>query len=121
MRLVLGPFPWEVRGVRQLPVLAEILVWWALLPSLWRGLRVGFKRRGRVLNIVIWPVLTTAVLLVLSVGNFGTQLRERLQLIVLVVPCLAFGLALRARRSETTAAIESHEVRPPLAPTMEPA
>ncbi len=97
-RLVIGPFPWQLRGVRQLPGLLEVVAWWILLPSLWGGLRRGWRVGRRRLLVVILPTLTTAVLLSLSIGNFGTQLRERLQVVLLLVPVIALGLAVRRDR-----------------------
>ena len=121
MHLAFGPFPWEIRSVRQVSFLPEMLVWWMLVPSLWRGLRRGYKLHGRLLNIVVLPAVPTAILLILAVGNFGTQLRERLQLIVLLVPCIAFGLALRDRRGDPTAEAHREDAPTPRPMAMGPA
>jgi hypothetical protein len=91
----LGPFPWQVASVRQLPVVPDMLVWWFLLPSLWRGLRESRRRVGRTLLVVVLPAVTTACLLALAVGNFGTAVRERAQVVVILVPVIALGLTLR--------------------------
>jgi hypothetical protein len=41
------------------------------------------------------------------IGNFGTVVRERLQMFILVVPFIAVGLALRkSRRAGTPDAVE---------------
>jgi hypothetical protein len=90
-----GPFPWQIRSLQQLPVLPDMLVWWFLLPSLWRGQREGRRRSGRKMLVVILPALTTACLLALAVGNFGTAVRERSQVIIIVVPVIALGLSQR--------------------------
>ena len=92
---VLGPFPWQISGARQLPVLPDMLVWWALMPSLWRGIRDGRRLVGRRRLVVLLPAFTTACLLSLAVGNFGTLVRERLQIVVLVAPVIALGLSRR--------------------------
>lgn len=100
VNFMLGPFPWQIRGARQLPVLPDMLVWWSLLPSLWRG--VGEARRlvGRRVLVLLLPAFTTACLLSLAVGNFGTLVRERLQVVVLLVPLIALGLSRRGRRNQ---------------------
>ena len=90
-----GPFPWQIRGVRQLPIIPDMLIWWGLLPSLWRGAKEGRRLIGRRMLVLVLPALTTACLLSLAIGNFGTLVRERMQLVVLLIPLIAYGLSLR--------------------------
>ena len=92
---LLGPFPWQIRGARQLPVVPDMLVWWALLPSLWRGIRRSAEQRGRQPLVLLMPALTTTLLLALAVGNFGLLLRERTQVLVLLLPFFCLGLSTR--------------------------
>ena len=92
---MLGPFPWQIRGVRQLPVVPDVLLWWVLLPSLWRGVRAGWGLISRRVLVLILPAFTTACLLSLAIGNFGTLVRERMQVVILVLPFIALGLSLR--------------------------
>jgi len=96
---VLGPFPWQIQGVGQLAMGPDVLVWWFLLPSLWRGLTTGFRTKGRAVLVLVLPALISTVMLALVIGNFGTVVRERAQVVVLLVPFIALGLALRAARS----------------------
>lgn len=93
-----GPYPWQIRGGRQLPVVPDVLCWWALLPSLWRGLRASARSHGRQILVVLMPAFTTSVLLALAIGNFGALLRERTQVVVILLPFLCLGLSLRDRR-----------------------
>jgi hypothetical protein len=90
-----GPYPWQIRGGRQLPVIPDVFCWWALLPSLWRGLRTALRRHGRQVLVLLLPAFTTSVLLALAIGNFGTLLRERTQVVVLLLPFICLGLAVR--------------------------
>lgn len=90
---LLGPYPWQLRGGRQLIALPDVLAWWLLLPSLWRGLRSAVRRRGRAVLVLVLPALVTTALLSLVVGNFGTVVRERNQVVIMAVPLLALGLA----------------------------
>lgn len=96
IEMAFGPFPWQLHGVRQLPALPDVLFWWYLLPSLWRGFRAGRRRaRNRVLALAL-PILTTTPVLALTVGNFGLLERERSQIFIMAVPFIALGLSIRA-------------------------
>jgi hypothetical protein len=117
-RLVVGPFPWQLRGVRQIPGVLEVVVWWTLLPSLWRGLRRGWQVARRRVLVLILPTLTTAAMLSLSIGNYGTQLRERLQVVLLLVPFVALGLAVRQERQALSGAVETSLTMPPRDPAV---
>ena len=102
---LLGPFPWHITGARQLPFVPDMLAWWILLPSLWGGLRASRRLIGRRQLLIVFPVVGTVLFMGLALGNFGTVVRERLQVVVLVVPLIALGLAERkALRAEPDAA-----------------
>jgi hypothetical protein len=45
--------------------------------------------------VLLLPAFTTSVLLALAIGNFGTLLRERTQVAVLLLPFICLGLAVR--------------------------
>jgi hypothetical protein len=109
--LAFGPFPWQVSGLRQLPALADVAVWWCLLPSLWRGSRAARRVLGRRWLILVLPAATTSVLLALALGNFGTIVRERMQIVVLLVPLIAFGLAQRRQPDPAPADSGTRPVR----------
>jgi hypothetical protein len=94
----LGPFPWQLRSASQLAGLPDVLVWWWLLPSLWAGGRLAYRRIGRKVTVLALPTLLASVVLALAVGNFGTLVRERVQVVSLVIPIIALGLAERAAR-----------------------
>jgi hypothetical protein len=89
----LGPFPWDVGGVRQLPALLDAAVLWALLPSLWRGFVGRRRRKMRAAYMLLIPAAILMAMLSLLVANFGTVVRERMQVIVFLVPLIALGLA----------------------------
>lgn len=95
----LGPFPWQITGIGQLATAPDVVVWWLLLPSLWRGLRAGRRLVGRRMGVLILPALMTSIILALALGNFGTVVRERAQIVVLLVPFISLGLAQRDRVS----------------------
>jgi hypothetical protein len=99
----LGPAPWQVRGVRQVPALVDALVWWLLLRYLWRGWFVTKRHKGRSAFVVLLPAVLLIVFLGLIAANFGLIVRERQQVVVIVIPLIAAGLAHR-RMAPTWAA-----------------
>jgi hypothetical protein len=110
---VLGPLPWQIGGGRQLPIIPDMLVWWALLPSLWRGVRGSATQHSRKALVLVMPALSTSVLLALAIGNFGTLLRERTQVFILLLPFFCLGLSMRKDRRS---AADGGEREPILSP-----
>jgi 4-amino-4-deoxy-L-arabinose transferase-like glycosyltransferase len=96
--LLLAPFPWSARGLRQLLTIPEMLVWYALLPALWRGLRHTLRTRARA----ALPILTYAASLTLAYaifqGNVGTAYRQRTQVTMFYFIFMGAGLAEWGRR-----------------------
>jgi hypothetical protein len=95
VQFALGPFPWQVRGIRQIPALLDVAVLWALVPSLRRGFADARRRRRRSAFVLLIPAAIAACMLALLVANFGTVVRERMQVLVLLIPFISLGLALR--------------------------
>lgn len=102
--VTLGPFPWQGGSLRQLAALPDVVVWWWFLPVLWRGYMEARRRLGRRVLAVVLPAVTTWTLLALVISNYGLVSREREQVVVLLVPLLALGLAMRAERRALSAA-----------------
>ena len=100
--LLLGPYPWMIKSSKQAFLLPDLLVWWWLLPATWRGLRAGVRTAGRKTAILLLPAGMIAVALALVIGNFGTTIRERPQVLLLLMPFVALGLSLK-RPSEAHA------------------
>jgi hypothetical protein len=95
-----GPFPWQVRGLRQVPALLEAMCLWALFPSLLRGIRLSFRQEGRRALVLLLPTGALLGMLALFVGNYGTIVRMRVMVLVLLLPFLALGLAARKERRQ---------------------
>lgn len=93
VRLFLGPFPWEVQSVRQMPALLDAFAIWALVPGTLRGLQVSIRRTSRTCLVLLLPPAGLAIVIALVIGNFGTLLRERTQVFVFIVPFIALGVA----------------------------
>ncbi len=102
--ITLGPFPWQGGSARQFASLPDVVVWWWLLPVLWRGYVESRRRIGRRAMAVVLPALTTWTLLALVISNYGLVSRERVQVVVLIAPLLALGLASRAEGDTIDAA-----------------
>ena len=91
--LLAGPFPWQLSGGRQLAILPDLVAWWLLLPLLVRGVRWGWALRGRRLRVIASPASAAGTMLALAVGDFGTLVRERMQIFILLIPFIALGLS----------------------------
>lgn len=104
----LGPFPWQLRSGRQLLALPDVVVWWLLLPSLWRGLRKGWGSVGRRVLPLLVPAVLTSAGLALILSNFGAIVRERMQVILLLLPFVALGLAARDAEPISDSGSEKH-------------
>jgi 4-amino-4-deoxy-L-arabinose transferase-like glycosyltransferase len=107
----LGPLPWEIRGTRQLVAVPDLLAWYFLIPSLVRGSRAAARLAGRQTLTLALPALTITVLLALVVGNYGTIVRERMQILVLTAPVIALGMSLARSRRAAEPELEAPAVR----------
>jgi hypothetical protein len=117
---VAGPFPWQLGSIRELPFAPDMLVWWLLLPSLWRGYWQSKKLIGGRRLVLALPALGTILMLSLVLGNFGTVVRERLQTFIIVVPFIAVGLAMRQARRAGTPDVTEEEPEPVVAGLLQP-
>jgi hypothetical protein len=93
----LGPFPWQIRSVRQLGAVPDVVVLWALIPSVLRAIKQAWRTTPRQLLLLLLPAAALLVLFSLVIGNFGAVVRERMQVIIFAVPLMALGLSLRRR------------------------
>jgi hypothetical protein len=95
--LLFAPFPWAVRGIRQLLTLPETLVWYALWPALLRGLLLTVRSRFRsALPILVFAASLTLAYAVFQ-GNVGTAYRQRTQVTMFYFIFMAAGLVQKRR------------------------
>jgi hypothetical membrane protein len=92
IRFLFGPLPWEITSIRAAPGLAEFFLWLFLIPSLAIGVLAAWRTRLRAAGPILLAVLLLILPLALVSGNYGLALRERMQVIVLLVPFIALGL-----------------------------
>jgi 4-amino-4-deoxy-L-arabinose transferase-like glycosyltransferase len=97
VHFTLGPFPWEISGLRQIPGFLDVLAWWLLIPAFWRGWRMSRSLIRRGAFILVIPALAITLMFSLSVSNFGSVARERPQVLLLLLPLIALGLAHRQK------------------------
>ena len=100
--LLFAPFPWSVRGLRQILTLPETLVWYALWPALIRGLLHTVRHRFRLaLPILVFAASLTCAYAVFQ-GNIGTAYRQRTQVTMFYFIFMAAGL-MQKRRAQAQA------------------
>jgi len=96
--LLFAPFPWMVANLRQVLVLPDVLLWYALVPSLVRGLVAAVKERlGQTLPILVFTA-TLTVAYGLFLGNVGTAYRQRTQIMMFLFLFVAHGMKLKEER-----------------------
>jgi Dolichyl-phosphate-mannose-protein mannosyltransferase len=106
--LLFSPFPWTVSSLRQLLAMPDVLVWYALVPSLIRGL--GSAVRHRLAQAMPILLFTTALTVAYGafLGNAGTAYRQRTQIMMFYFLFVADGMYQKRRRSEQ--AVEEWEL-----------
>jgi hypothetical protein len=98
--LMLAPFPWEMRNLRQAVTLPEVLAWWAMMPLLGWGAWYTIKHRLRTaFPIVIFSALLTIAYSIFQ-SNVGTAYRQRTQIQVFLFMFIAVGWVLFKERRE---------------------
>lgn len=109
--LLFAPFPWMVANLRQMLVLPDVLLWYALVPSLWRGLVATVRERlGQTLPILVFTA-TLTVAYGLFLGNVGTAYRQRTQIMMFLFLFIAHGM--KAKRDEREAGLVDPRTEPP--------
>jgi 4-amino-4-deoxy-L-arabinose transferase-like glycosyltransferase len=98
--LLFAPFPWAITGIRQVLTLPETLVWYALMPSLLRGLRHTVRERLRAaLPILVFAMILTAAYAIFQ-SNVGTAYRQRTQVTMFFFILMGAGIEEKRRQRE---------------------
>jgi hypothetical protein len=98
--LMLAPFPWAVRNLRQAITLPEVLAWWAMMPLLFWGLWYTVKHRLRpAFSILLFSAMLTLAYSIFQ-ANVGTAYRQRTQIQVFLFMFIAVGWVLWKERRE---------------------
>src|SRR5260370_37597811 len=91
------PLPWAIQSRTALLYLPEQIVWYLMLALLPVGLAAGLRRDAPLTALLAAYAVTAAVLVALTSGNVGTQVRHR----GLAVPYLLWFSALGACEAVT--------------------
>lgn len=95
-----GPFPWQLAGARQLVVIPDVIAWWLYVAAIWWSRTAARRIAGRGALVLVIPAITMLGVLSLVVGNYGTLVRERMGVLVLLAPLVALGISVRWPRPE---------------------
>jgi hypothetical protein len=103
--LLFAPFPWAISGLRQIMVLPETLVWYALMPAFVRGTAYALRHQFRaVLPIVVFAASLTGAYALMQ-GNVGTAYRQRTQITMFFYIFMAVGIVEKRRQKEAAASV----------------
>jgi 4-amino-4-deoxy-L-arabinose transferase-like glycosyltransferase len=109
--LLFAPFPWAISGLRQVMVLPETLVWYALMPAFVRGALYAIRHKfGAVLPIVVFAVSLTGAYALMQ-GNVGTAYRQRTQITMFFYIFMAVGIVQKRRQKDALTAVRPRAAR----------
>lgn len=95
-----APFPWQMRSVTQILIFPEMLVWWAMFPFMFIGIKYTIRHRLREsLTFILFSLM---LLLAYSVyqGNIGTIYRQRTQIQIFLLVFVAVGYVVKKEAVE---------------------
>jgi hypothetical protein len=99
-----APYPWTIRNVRQLVALPEMLVFYALIPSMVRGVRELLRDRSPGALMLLLITLSLTLGYALGEANAGAAYRHRSQVLVFLLIFAAAGYEARRRTRAAQAA-----------------
>lgn len=94
-----SPLPWQIGSPRQVLSLADLLLWYACLPSIVYGMGWLLRHRFRAVLPLLFTVIGISVLYALVEGNIGIIFRHRAQIIVPLCVVAGVGYALKKKRA----------------------
>jgi hypothetical protein len=109
--LMLAPFPWGITSLRSAITMPEMVLWWALMPSLARGLWLALRKKIAESSVIL--LFTGGLTLIYSLfqGNVGTAYRQRAQIIVFFFIFIAAGWHDRKRMKTLADGTRSEALR----------
>jgi hypothetical protein len=109
--LMFAPFPWDMKNLRQLLTLPDILLWWTMWPLIIYGAIYTLKHKLRP----AFPVLIFSTLLTISYsvfqGNVGAAYRQRTQIQVFLFLFVAVGVAVLMERRADRKLLEERRIK----------
>jgi hypothetical protein len=98
--LLFAPFPWQLTSMRAAFALPEMLVWWSMVPALWKGLKFVLRYRLTTCSPILIFAVTLTCVYSLMHGNIGSGFRQRAQIFVFLFIFASLGSYLK--RAEKT-------------------
>jgi hypothetical protein len=93
-----SPFPWQITSLLKILSLPEVLLVYALTPSVVRGLAWILRHRLREAAQVLLLTALLTVSYALASGNVGTMFRHRAQAMIFYLMFASVGIEERQRR-----------------------
>lgn len=117
--LMFAPFPWQMTGFSQLMTLPDVLLWWAMMPFMIKGLWFSIKHRLRTsIAILIFSLMLTIAYSIFQ-GNVGMAYRQRIQIQVFLFMFAAVGWTLTQERRENRQTLLQTKRREQIKKTMQ--
>ncbi len=112
--LFFGPLPWQMKGTLPILMLPEMLFWWSLTPSLFRGLRFAARHAFARVSPVLVFCASLSIFYAITLGNVGAAVRQRAQIFVFLFVFVALGQYLKEcrRRGIDPSLLLRPQVRP---------
>ncbi len=109
--LMLAPFPWEMKNLRQYLTLPDVLLWWAMIPLMLYGIWYSIRHKLRE-NIPIF-VFTFILTMAYSMfqGNLGAAYRQRTQMQVFLLLFVAVGWTVLMEKRADRKLLEDRRVK----------
>ena len=106
--LFFSPFPWTVTNLRQLFSMPDVFMWYALVPSLLRGLSSAIRHRLAHMMPILLFTTSLTIAYGAFLGNAGTAYRQRTQIMMFYFLFIADGMY--QRRKVTKSSTEELEL-----------
>ncbi len=88
-----SPFPWDIRGVRQLLTLPEMIAWYICIPFVVMTMIDAIRDKTRKGLTLLMPLVIISVSYALSSGNMGLAYRHRAQVVTFYLIFAAAGFS----------------------------
>jgi 4-amino-4-deoxy-L-arabinose transferase-like glycosyltransferase len=96
--LLWGPFPWQMTSLRPLVMAPEMVMLWALIPALFRGILFAVRVAFREYSPLIVFSVAMCIVYALMAGNVGAAVRQRAQIFNVMFLFIALGRMLKIAR-----------------------
>ena len=87
VNVLFRPFPWEIGSPLMAACSLEVLFFWGMVVGRWRRIWPALKqfRSSRLLRLSVPFILLYSVMLGMAIGNMGILVRQRIQIIPLLL------------------------------------